>query len=323
MNNSFRTVLPEFEFNFNIGMDDAVFCMGSCFAEAMSSRLQASGHQVFNSPFGIVFNPLSMASQIRRIVDNHEFIASELIQDQGLYHSLDHHGSYSGLDAQVMVNGLNTQLKTAWHFLQTAERMILTFGSSHYYTHNATRKIVANCHKLPAGHFEKRMASTEEMALGLEDVIGMLLSQKPSLQIIISVSPVRYLRDGFIENNRSKAALIQLCSSLCRSFNQIHYFPAYEIFMDDLRDYRFCTGDHVHLSEQAEDYIGSYCSKALFDAPTRVIHHLVQDIRKMMGHRSLHAESTAAKHTEKLLSVKIQEFREEYPHIADRLFKKQ
>lgn len=320
MNNSFRTVFPEFEFNFKIGMDDAVFCMGSCFAEAMSSRLQASGHKVLNSPFGIVFNPLSMASQLRSIVDNHEVLTSELVLDQGMYHSLDHHGSYSGMDAQAMVNGLTTQLKTAWHFLKTVDRMILTFGSSHYYIHRATGKVVANCHKIPAGHFEKRMATIQEMVMALEEVIRMLLYQIPSLQIIISVSPVRYLRDGFIENNRSKSALIQLCSNLCRNFNQVHYFPAYEIFIDDLREYRFCKGDQVHPSEQAEDYIWQYFSNALFDAPTRVIHHQVQDIRKMREHRPLHPESNAAKQTEKLLAVKIQEFREEYPQIADRLF---
>jgi len=261
--------------------------------EEMGQRLRDLKFSIQFNPQGIVFNPASVALSLERMLVPKKYQAEELFQHQGLWHSFDHHGRFSFPSPEDTLHHIH-QAQTAGQIqLQKASVLMLTLGSANVWQHLAQERIVSNCHKLPGSMFQRKRMSVVEIVDTLSKSLQAILALRPAIKIILTVSPVRYLREGLLENTRSKATLLLAVEQLCQQFEQAHYFPAYELLMDDLRDYRFYAEDLAHPSSLATHYIWDYFKQSFF-AP-EVLNQL-QDLEKLKQaalHRPLHPESAS------------------------------
>lgn len=243
------------------------------------------------NPFGVLYNPASVGASLERLWQNRFFSVEELVEQDGLFHSFSHHGSFSGTDPGETLDRINTSFKAAAANLRDATRLIITFGTAWVYALPSTEQIVANCHKFPENYFIRRRLSVDEIVLFYEDLFEVLFREKPDLKVLMTVSPIRHWKDGAHENTLSKSILHLAISELCDEFEQVDYFPAYELLVDDLRDYRFYAEDMLHPSETAKQYIWEHFSDCCFSKATREIVNQVRQIRKAMQHRPFHPDS--------------------------------
>lgn len=266
--------------------------VGSCFTEHIGARLADRKFKTLLNPFGIVYNPVSMASCLERLLEEKNlFLSEDLFENQGLWRSWDHHGHFAKPDRDAALAGINAAFQAAAGHLKQSNRLLLTLGTAEVHYLLEQNRIVANNHKMPARLFESKRLSVEEVTDVLAACLQKLWARQPQLQVVLSVSPVRHLRNGMVENQRSKAVLLLACEALCRQFPQVHYFPAYEILLDDLRDYRFYTADMLHPSEVAVDYIWSYFSGMYFSEETRRLNVELEKIATALRHRPFNPES--------------------------------
>lgn len=289
----FRTVLPKFSFPFQFSHSDPTFCIGSCFAETIGHRLAAHKFSTLINPFGILYNPFSIGNALTFLLEERRYYEKDLFEYNELWHSFDHHGHFSQPDLLQTLQNINEKIASGNSFLKKARRMMITFGTSHVFIEKKTRKIVANCHKLPSLEFEPSTLTITAMLNKLIPIFQELKSGQPSLEILLTVSPVRHIRDGLVENQRSKARLHLLCEKLCDTFDFVHYFPSYEIIMDDLRDYRFFNSDLIHPNEQAIDYIWEYFGNSFFSNHTKDLNSKIIKIINGLNHRPFHPASNA------------------------------
>jgi GSCFA family len=295
---TFRTNLKPQRAPFSIDYQCSILGIGSCFIENMGAMLNARQLPFHQNPFGIVYNPLSMAGQLAAIsgIDGDEnivvFTENDLIQHDNLWHSLQHHGKFSGENRDAVLENMNSSLNTGRNFFQKSNRLILTFGTANVFEWLETGAIVSNCHKIPPQYFSTQRLTVDEIVMAFRPIFEQIFSQKIDYQIILTVSPIRHVRDGFVENNRSKAVLLLACEALCTLFERVSYFPAYEIVMDDLRDYRFYERDMIHPNPVAIEYIWQYFAETFFDEKTKNIIREVEKINAMMLHRPLHGADT-------------------------------
>lgn len=290
---SFRTVFEIGAADFNISHRNSIVALGSCFTEHIGGRLQAYKFRMALNPFGILYNPASIAGALGRLLSGTPYEAGDLFQHQGLWHSFDHHGRYSFPDRDQALEKINADLRDGAVALRQADRLLLTLGTAGVFVVQKTGRIAANCHKLPGDTFARRRMSVSEIADCLSPVFEQMKSESPDLRIVLTVSPVRHLREGFIENQRSKAALLLAVEELCLRHDFARYFPAYELLMDDLRDYRFYEADMVHPSPAAVDYIWEQFTGSYFTEETRRIMVAVQKLRTAAAHRPFHPDSAA------------------------------
>jgi len=310
-----KTTFPLFESNIKIKPGDLIYTCGSCFAQEFYDKLSVRKFQLIQHPFGIVFNPLSIARQFSHVFTNHSFVKDDLKLHNGLYHSFDHHGSYSHHDADIAIQNINEQNRIASNSLKNINYLVLTLGSAHFFTLIENEKVIANCHKFPQSHFTRKRADTEQITGALEQTFHALHKLNPGLQIILSISPVRYLKDGFTENSKSKAALLLATDYLTNKFSFASYFPAYEIFMDDLRDYRYVKDDLVHPNKAAIDYIWTYFEHAYLSEESK---QLIADLNKyyqLSDHRVLNSQSDEYKNYISMLQKVLNELESNYKQI--------
>ena len=292
----FRTLVPPTAYGFEIGHSSRMLIMGSCFAESIGIRMRGLKFPAVVNPFGILFNPFSIASAITRMLDGRPFQSGELELHDGRWLSFAHHGHFSGPDREEVLGRINLAFVEGSAQIQKAKLLILTLGTSFVWEIRGRESVAANCHKLPGSMFVRRRASLEDLAAALSSALDQLTAARPDIQILLTVSPIRHLRDGLIENQRSKAALLLACSILEDRIPNVHYFPAYELLMDDLRDYRFYTRDMIHPSETAQDYIWDYFSRSFFSEKTMRLIREIEKVRQAMQHRPMRPNS--AEHQE-------------------------
>lgn len=242
-----------------------VLLIGSCFSENIGKKLAYAGFNVDLNPFGIQFNPLTLLSAIADLKNHRIFTQDDLIEHNGVFHSFAHHSSFSWSNPEQVVARINDRL--ALSNFASADTIIITWGSSFVYKHIDSAKFVANCHKFPQSQFEKVFIDKEEIVSYYSDFI----SAHPEKQFILTVSPVRHWKDGAVNNSRSKANLILAANELSNSFNNAHYFPAYELVIDDLRDYRFFNDDMLHPNETAVNYIWNKFVEAGIDKSAHLL----------------------------------------------------
>ena len=290
----FRTTFDIPRSDFQIGYEQPIFSIGSCFAEHIATRMKYHLFDIHSNPNGILFNPVSLAINIRNLINRHIYQESNLVQHNGLWHSWQHHHTYSGVDADEMVKRLNHSAAATSDHLSKTRILLVTLGTAFAYRYIETGEIVANCHKIPNKQFEKIRLGDHRIIGEWQDTIEMLLSQTPDLQIIMTVSPVRHIKDGLVANQRSKATLLLAIEALTQQFEQVYYFPSYEIMMDDLRDYRFYNSDMLHPSDEAVDYIWDRFQASYMDEKTQSIMKEVQQLQQARAHRSMHPDSVAA-----------------------------
>jgi lysophospholipase L1-like esterase len=265
--------------------------MGSCFTENIGSLLHALKLPVLINPFGILFNPESIAQSIELLMNDYRFSHPDLVSDRGMWHSFSHHGSFSNSNADQCVDNINQNLDRAKQWFAQSRFIIITFGTAWVYRYNATKKIVSNCHKIDARQFTREKLNVDDIVNRYETILHQLHTLYPNQEFIFTVSPVRHLRDGEVENQVSKSTLILAIDALKNKFPFVHYFPSYEIMMDDLRDYRFYAEDMVHPSQVAIRYIFDLFKSAWIESATQKTMDEIEKVVQTSKHRPLNAES--------------------------------
>ncbi|MGY5846449.1 GSCFA domain-containing protein [Salegentibacter sp. HM20] len=313
----FRTRIPIQKREPAIEMHSRIFLLGSCFVENIGKKLAYFGFQHMLNPFGILFHPQAIANFLEKLTENHSYTEKDIFFHSERWHCFEAHSSLSSADKDLLLQKLNLALRNSREFLQSANFVAITLGTAWTYRHLEKDVLVANCHKVPQREFKKSLLSTAEIQAQLERIQQALLSINPELQILFTVSPVRHLKDGFVENQQSKAKLISALHDFLNSTpgDKISYFPAYEIMMDELRDYRFYAEDMIHPSAQAIDYIWERFSESYFSEACRTILPEVDSVRKGLAHRPFDEDSEAHKKFLQKLQQKISKLQERYPHL--------
>lgn len=271
---------------------DQLIFSGSCFSEHISGRLADLNFRIAHSANGVVFNPISMAETFKRALDHNEFGVQDLVHHNGLYHGKFHHGRYSGTREADVLHKMNHELSAFRQDLKTATHLFLTFGSAYAYFMDEEAVPVANCHKIPSNRFKKRLLAVDEMFQVWQQVVNALKTLNPGLSIITTVSPVKHLKDGVVENSLSKSVLLSLCHTMVAELN-CQYFPAFELVQDDLRDYRFYEQDGAHPNHLAIDYVFEKFKMACLNESTMAYVAAVAEYKKMCAHKIINGDGEA------------------------------
>lgn len=268
-----------------ITYDTPAMFLGSCFAGEIGYRMTAGKLPAMVNPHGTLFNPFSVARALDRFISDHEYTEKDLYFHQNRYMSLDHHTAFSSYESDLLIARLNETGRAASEFMRRASFLFVTFGTSYIYNLKESGATVANCHKLPSSLFTRTMASTQEIAGRWKESLDRLAAFNPGLKVWFTVSPVRHLADGAHENQLSKARLLLATEELLGHPLVQGYFPAYEIFMDELRDYRFYASDMVHPSEKATDYVWEKFSSVFIPGHVMRTWNEAARITRAMAHR--------------------------------------
>lgn len=298
-----------------ISYGENIFLVGSCFTEHIGNRLSDLKFSVLQNPNGILFDPVSVSYSLQSYMQGKLYHAGDLFQLQELWQSWHHHSMFSGTDEQQVLDTINGQQEKARAFLAKADWMIITLGSSYSYRLKEQELAVANCHRAPAQWFKKHLLDIQEIKFELNNCIQRLLAFNPKLRIIFTVSPVRHIRDGVVENNLSKARLLETVHYLVNEFNQVYYFPAYELVIDVLRDYRFYDIDLVHPNYAATEFVFEHFSNNYLDEPAQ---QMMEEIKKFVNayrHRPFQPATLAHKRFLKTSLDSILAFQEKYPQL--------
>lgn len=283
----FRTEIPLPKYPFAISADSRLMFLGSCFSEHVSEYFSTRHFNVLANPFGILFNPLSIALALDLMTGRQQLSERYFDFFDGKWVSFAHHGKFSNSDRALFDEAVCHSVETGVGFLKNTDFLFVTFGTSYYYYHKEKEIVVANCHKVPAAAFEKRRVSETGICNAFLPFFEWRKQNRPDLKVVFTVSPVRHLGDGFHENQLSKAVLHLSIEKLQQTHENVYYFPSYEIFMDDLRDYRFFDKDLCHPSPQGVEYLLEKVSSAFFtDATRQKIMEIEKEIRRN-GHRPL------------------------------------
>ena len=287
------TAVPVPEFEPKLRFHDPILLAGSCFTEHIGDKLLRYKYDVLNNPFGILYNPVSLARSMKRIADQQFYTADELVMKDGYYHSMDHHGSYSGNNKENVLERINKSIEAAHRHLSECVVAFISPGTSKVYRYKETGNIAGNNHKIPGSSFVAEQLSAQDCAEAFENIILSLRKVAPAMRIVWTISPVRHMRDGMIENQKSKATLLLAVHEVMRKFPETLYFPAYEIMMDELRDYRFYARDLIHPSALAIDLIWDRFSPAYLDPIDREYHPAIEKIKRATEHRFLYEDRDA------------------------------
>ena len=296
---------------------DKLLVMGSCFAEHIGARLERMKFYAMTNPYGVLYNPLSIAEGLTRLMERRLFTEEELHEfPDGGWNTWMHHSRYSNPDKHAALTAINNSMELAACQLAEANILILTLGTAWVYRLTETNEVVGNCHKVPERQFIRQRLQVQEIIDALTKVLGRLSEINPKLRVLFTVSPVRHLKDGLHGNQLSKATLQLAVDELCHARpEQCHYFPAYEIVMDELRDYRFYADDMAHPSMQAIEYVWECFTEHCIDNNAK--HFMLQweKIARAMEHRPFNPQAEQYKRFMEQTIAKIKELKEQYPHI--------
>jgi len=313
----FHTVVDVPVYNWKTGYSKKNIFIGSCFTENVGNRMAALKYNVDINPFGILYNPLSVANCLRILLDQKEFTADDLIYADGLWHSFYHHGRFSFHNEKETLETINNRIKLSADFLKNADFLFITFGTAWVYKYKKTKQFVSNCHKIPANEFERVRLSVDEIVKEYKILFIEIRKINPTIKIIFTVSPIRHWKDGAIENQRSKAVLLLAIDELIRELgsNFCVYFPAYEIVMDELRDYRFYAEDMIHLTDVAVNHVWEVFGNSFIDSESREMSIRLNKIVQAFNHKPLHPESNEYSIFLTNMIKQIIQFSNEFPYI--------
>ena len=312
----FTTKIPVQKSSFPIDYDSKIILLGSCFAENMGEKFQYFKFQAITNPFGIIFNAVSLEKLIRRAVENRMFTENDIFFHNDLWHCFEVHSELSNPDKDAFLESLNDLIRLTNQQLNDSTHIIITLGTSWVYRNIESNEIVANCHKVPQKQFTKELLSINQTEESLQSIISLIHSVNPNCNFIFTVSPVRHIKDGFVENTLSKAHLVAaIHKTITNNPSLITYFPAYEIMMDELRDYRFYAEDMLHPNQTAIDYIWiqffeNYISESEFGLMNEIC-----SIQKGLKHRPFNPNTESHQKFLNQLDLKIQTIQNQHPFI--------
>jgi len=267
--------------------------IGSCFTENIGHQMQKLKFTSMVNPFGILYNPMSINTCLQRLITAKPFISKELHHFNEQWHSWEHHGRFSDTDPNQCLQNIHQELNAASVFLKEADYLLLTLGTAFVYQWKESGQIVANCHKIPQKQFDHYRVSVNDIVGTLLPTLQQIQSINPKLQIIFTLSPIRHWKNGAVDNQISKASLLVAIHELSLQLKNVHYFPAYEIMMDDLRDYRFYESDMLHPTSMAIDYIWEKFQGVYFGEDTKRLMLQVEKVLNAKNHRPRNPKSEA------------------------------
>lgn len=293
----------------------SIFLLGSCFAENIGNNLQNHKFNTLINPFGILFHPLAIERILNEILNNSLIEEKDVIFYNEQYLSLHSHSSLNKSNLSDYLDNYNLKLKESYLFLKNSSHVVITLGTSWVYKYLKTNEIVANCQKLPQVKFEKKILTINEIKSSLENIINILKEFNPNLKVIFTISPVRHIKDGFTENTLSKSHLIAALYEIVSKNETTTIFPAYEIMLDELRDYRFYKEDYLHPNNQAieyiwEKFIHTYCTEETKNSIKKV-----NQINKDLLHKPFNQDSENHQLFLNNLKEKIYNFVKENPTV--------
>ncbi|MFN8673219.1 MAG: GSCFA domain-containing protein [Candidatus Sericytochromatia bacterium] len=311
----FRTEIKLNKYPFQIDYNHKILFIGSCFAENIGKYFKNNYFNVKINPFGVLYNPISIKNGLSRLINKDIMKEDELFFYNDLWNSFFHHSSFSNNDKQVCLANINKNIEDYYYFLKEIDFLFITFGSAYVYENKTNKEIVSNCHKIPEKEFNQYLLDFNSLTNYYSNFISKLIEFNPNLKIILTVSPIRYLKYGFEKNTISKSILILLANFLTNKYNFIYYFPSYEIINDDLRDYRFYNKDMIHPNEIAVDYICEKILDTFFNNKTKDLAKEIKKIYTASKHKPYNISSK--KHQEFLLNnlEKINIIMNNYPNI--------
>ncbi len=317
----FKLTLPTKTAENGIAYPDKIMLVGSCFTENIGAKLQFHLFETLQNPHGILFNPVSVRNALMDYIHGKVYTREDLFFLNDVWNCWHHHSRFSGVTQEEALQKINNSIATAHDFLKKANHLVITLGSAWLYTLNEQAgdshgMVVANNHKAPSHWFTKKLLTPNELLLSLQQVQKALLAFNPKLNIIYTISPVRHLREGLVENNRSKAILIQAVHELVEKESNCVYFPAYEYVIDDLRDYRFYSEDLVHPNYLATNYVWERLMETYMNASTQALMKQIAEIQLAISHKPFFEGSS--EHQKFLLSYleKTQQLANQFPHLS-------
>jgi len=311
----FHLQFPIQPFPQQLRYSDKLFFTGSCFAENIGERMKEEKLSALINPHGVLYNPPAIETAIRRYIGNKPLKEEELFFANECWNSWEHHSRFSDPSKEACLAQINASVRTAHEQLRDADWLFITFGSAFSYKHKESGIAVSNCHKVPQKEFTKSLPDTGEIITAYHSLFADLKKLNPKLKIVLTVSPVRYVRDGVTENNLSKAILLQSVHKLAEAHDHVFYFPAYELVIDDLRDYRFYKADLVHPNEQAIDYVFEKLKDAVFDNEAKELNKSIREVLDAAKHRPFNENSGAHKKFKSTFEARSMQLQTKYPFL--------
>lgn len=311
----FRTTFEIPENQPKIDYQSKIFSLGSCFSENIGDKLTYYKFAATINPFGILYNPESIANSIEFLISNKIFTGHDLFEDQGIWNSFYHHSRFSNTDKKHTLNKINSSVKQGHNKLKQTNILLITFGTAWVYELIKTGKVVSNCHKIASKQFKRYKLTVDEIVDKYKIILKKLQIINPKLNIVFTVSPIRHLKDGAVQNQLSKATLIMAIHKLIEEFKNTSYFPSYEIMIDDLRDYRFYNADMVHPSPTAINYIWNKFNECYIHPNAASTIKNIETIKKAANHKPFQPESDSHKKFVKATLLAIKKLETKYPDI--------
>lgn len=300
---------------YEIKHSDTIMLMGSCFAENIGNKLSDNKFICDRNPFGILYNPMSIYEALSRISCNKLYDGTELMESGGQWFSIMHHGSFSSSVKEECLDNINSRISQGYDNLRKAKWLILTFGTARVYRWSSDGRIVGNCHKLSSRLFTRELLEVDDIVSSYISLIKTLKKLNPDLNVIFTVSPIRHAKDGMHGNQINKSVLLVAIDKICSVMDCCHYFPSYEIMMDELRDYRFYADDMFHPSQLAVEYIWEKFTEAYFSKSTLDIMKHCEEIRRGLNHRPFNPESESYRKFLSQILLKIDILKEKLPYL--------
>lgn len=312
----FRTQIPFQPQQHNqIDYNSKLLLLGSCFVENIGNKLSYFKFSTTRNPFGILFQPKAIENLLLNAINEKVFTEKDLFFHNEQWHCFEAHSKLSNASKEVLLNNLNDAIKLANQQISKSTHLIITLGTAWVYRHIETDTFVANCHKVPQKKFLKELLSVDDITETIASILALIKNVNKKALVIFTISPVRHLKDGFIENQQSKAHLISAIHEVIDSRKQIHYFPAYEIMMDELRNYRFYNEDMLHPNQTAINYIWEKFTEVWISEDTQKAMLEVENIQKGLAHKPFHPDSKQHQKFLKNITLKKSELQKKYPTI--------
>jgi GSCFA family len=303
------------DFPFTASYHDKFFFAGSCFSEEIGHKMQSYKFSVLQNPNGILYDPVSIVAAINSYIRMNEIQENELFHLNGLWHSWKHHSSFSGINKEEVIQKINDSVIAAHHFLKEANLVIITPGTAYHYVLKQNNKAVSNCHKAPSAWFEKQLLTRDIVTSNFLQMTDALTTFNPDVKIIFTISPVRHIKDGLIQNNLSKSRLIDAVHSAISQRENLYYFPSYELVTDVLRDYRFFKPDMVHPNETAINFVFNKFINALLDNDSIKGMEMMKDLLSRMHHKTFHKETQSHQQFLQSTLQYIQQLEQAFPYL--------
>ncbi len=299
-----------------IGYNSKIILLGSCFSENIGDKFEYLKFQSVVNPFGILFHPLAIENLIARAINKDYYSEDDLVFHNEQWSCLDAHSKLNGISKDRLLANLNNGIEQTNQQINESTHIVITLGTSWVYRRIASNRIVANCHKLPQKQFLKELLSVEQITESLGAIVSLVKSVNPKANFIFTVSPVRHIKDGFIENTQSKSHLITAIHHIVDNRNQLYYFPSYEIMMDELRDYRFYKTDMLHPNDLAVDYIWEKFKAVWLSEEAIKTSQEVAAIQIKKAHRPFNPKSDAHQDFLIKLQSEMDNLCTKFPHIS-------